>query len=378
MNLRRLSTNIKEGSIVSREELQQKIEKLLNAPSNFEIKEDGRVFIKSLNRYYYDGSSIKVNIQDAQGKVLNSFDSIRSCADYLGITPPLAKRRILSHIAVMFNNQKVFITSTEEGSSDLSILQSSVFKSKSILNLYRGLKDNLRNYLALFMDKLEKHKISYRKGIFSEGIAYSKNIITSNLNLSKIFKLVVTCIIFIITTLTGIEIPEVFCQGMDTDGDDSEAASQHNKESVPTDNSQKSSRDSGGDLNKESGQTDNSQKSSKSEDSADDDYFNQRMKRIHDLMIQHTEETFLKDIDEGLKENNLFYKDDSELTEAERQRREELISQRDNTVDFLAKELETKAKLDSDDIKKDNSNISSNKRNIIHAEEEEGSFKKRK
>jgi hypothetical protein len=60
---------------------------------------------------------------------------------------------------------------------------------------------------------------------------------------------------------------------MDTDGDDS------------------------GDNKKEgSGPTDNSQKSSKSEDSADE-YLNKRMKRIHDLMIKHTEEKFLKGID---------------------------------------------------------------------------------
>ena len=43
MNSRRLSTNIHQDSIVKREVLTNKIDKLLNSPSNFCIKEDGRI-----------------------------------------------------------------------------------------------------------------------------------------------------------------------------------------------------------------------------------------------------------------------------------------------------------------------------------------------
>jgi NADH-ubiquinone oxidoreductase chain 5 len=198
-----------------------------------------------------------------------------------------------------------------------------------------------------------KNKI---KGISSEEIVvYSKNISTSNLSLFKMFKIVLGLIFLLIYIVTGWEFPDVFCQGMDTDGDGD---------------------DSGDDKKEGSGPTDNSKKSSNSDDSADE-YLNKRLQRMHELMINHTKENFLKNIDEDLKANDLFFKDDSELSEAERKRRDELISQRDDTVDFLAKELETKAKLDNEDMKRDNSNApsSSNKRNIIHAEE---SSKKRK
>jgi len=145
---------------------------------------------------------------------------------------------------------------------------------------------------------------------------------------------------------------------------------------MDTDGDGDDSGDVAADKKEGSGPTDNSKKSSNSDDSADE-YLNKRLQRMHELMINHTKENFLKNIDEDLKANDLFFKDDSELSEAERKRRDELISQRDDTVDFLAKELETKAKLDNEDMKRDNSNApsSSNKRNIIHAEE---SSKKRK
>ena len=49
MNSKRLSTN--DLDRVERALLNTQIEKLLNGPSNFEIKEDGRVYIISLNKY---------------------------------------------------------------------------------------------------------------------------------------------------------------------------------------------------------------------------------------------------------------------------------------------------------------------------------------
>jgi NADH-ubiquinone oxidoreductase chain 5 len=195
-----------------------------------------------------------------------------------------------------------------------------------------------------------KNKI---KGISSEEIAYSKNIITSNLNLLKM-KIVLSLIFLLIYNVTGLEF-EVFCQGMDSDGDDS------------------------GDNKKEgSGPTTNNLNQSSNLDSSSSNFLNREL-RLHELMIKHTKANFLQSIDEDLQKDNLFFKDDSELSEAERKHREELISQRDNTIDFLAKELETKAKLDNELLKRDNSDApttsSSNKRSIVHAAAEESSKK---
>lgn len=111
MNLKRLSTNPHQ---IDRAELDNKIALLLKSPSNFETKEDGRIFIKSLNKYYNSGNSIKVQIVDKDGLILSSFKSIRGCAAYLGITPQLAKTRIISQEAVLFNNNNVYIRQAED------------------------------------------------------------------------------------------------------------------------------------------------------------------------------------------------------------------------------------------------------------------------
>jgi len=49
---------------------------LLSGPSNLEIQEDGRIFIKSLNKYYSDKSKIKVELHNELGLVISTWDSI--------------------------------------------------------------------------------------------------------------------------------------------------------------------------------------------------------------------------------------------------------------------------------------------------------------
>lgn len=55
MNSYRLSTNSEKLDSDLLNLLQLDIENLLSGPSNLEVKEDGRVFIKSLNRYASGG-----------------------------------------------------------------------------------------------------------------------------------------------------------------------------------------------------------------------------------------------------------------------------------------------------------------------------------
>jgi hypothetical protein len=77
MNNCRLSSSRSKGiASVDRALLQIEIDKLLNGPSNFEEREDGRIFIKSLNKYYSDRIKIKVELKDEDGNTLNTFESI--------------------------------------------------------------------------------------------------------------------------------------------------------------------------------------------------------------------------------------------------------------------------------------------------------------
>ena len=111
MNSKRLSTYVRhEGEAVDILILQGKIDKLLSGPSNFELKEDGKIWIKSLNKYHTDRKSISVQLQDENGLLVNTFDSIVSCAKFLGIYSAIVKARLQKHKPVLFNNKLIYIT----------------------------------------------------------------------------------------------------------------------------------------------------------------------------------------------------------------------------------------------------------------------------
>lgn len=79
MNNNRLSTSGLPR--VDRAHLQIEIDKLLSGPSNLEEKEDGRIFIKSLNRYLSTSAEIRVELQDENGNAIKIFDSAADCAN---------------------------------------------------------------------------------------------------------------------------------------------------------------------------------------------------------------------------------------------------------------------------------------------------------
>ena len=109
MNNKRLSTNLSHNSPVDRVQLYAEINKLLAAPSNFEVKEDGRIFIKSLNKYYSPRENIKVKLANKDGLIVNTFNSIVDCAKFLGIYPAMVKRRLVKSEPVLFNDKLLYI-----------------------------------------------------------------------------------------------------------------------------------------------------------------------------------------------------------------------------------------------------------------------------
>jgi hypothetical protein len=112
MNNNRLSTRseaTKDIEVMSRELLLEEIDKLLSAPSNLEIKEDGRIFIKSLNKYYSDRGSIQVELQDEKGSIIETFNSLADCSKYLNISPSRAGNKLRDGSSVLFNNKPLYI-----------------------------------------------------------------------------------------------------------------------------------------------------------------------------------------------------------------------------------------------------------------------------
>lgn len=109
MNNKRLSTSLSKNSPVDRVQLYVEINKLLAAPSNFEVKEDGRIFIKSLNKYYSPRENIRVRLDNEDGLIVNTFDSIADCARFLGISPIIAKQRLVKSEPVLLNDKFLYI-----------------------------------------------------------------------------------------------------------------------------------------------------------------------------------------------------------------------------------------------------------------------------
>ena len=96
MNNKRLTTNRESEETVSvdRNLLLEKIENLLAKPSNFEVKEDGRIFIISENRYYSNKNKLQVTVERLDGTILHTFDSIKECLEKLNISKSLWSRSV--------------------------------------------------------------------------------------------------------------------------------------------------------------------------------------------------------------------------------------------------------------------------------------------
>ena len=105
MNSKRLSTN--DLDIVDRALLNTQIEKLLNGPSNFEIKEDGRVYIISLNKYLTGGTRkpLLLTLKDSNGSVISTFSTRGECAKFLGVSAKTVTARVQGEKAFLFKGQ---------------------------------------------------------------------------------------------------------------------------------------------------------------------------------------------------------------------------------------------------------------------------------
>jgi hypothetical protein len=93
---------------VDRVLLLEKFSQLLSGPSNFEIK-NGRKWIISLNKYYNSRKFIGVDIQDENGIILHSFDSIVDCAKFLNVDRTTVSKRMKKDIPFILENKRVYI-----------------------------------------------------------------------------------------------------------------------------------------------------------------------------------------------------------------------------------------------------------------------------
>ncbi len=61
---------------------------MLSGPSNYELREPGgRIFIKSLNKFYSSRDSLTVELHDENGLIERTFESIAEVARYFKVDP---------------------------------------------------------------------------------------------------------------------------------------------------------------------------------------------------------------------------------------------------------------------------------------------------
>lgn len=94
--------------------LGSRIEKLLSEPSNFEAKAYGPIFIKSLNKYSSPRNKISVEVNNDQGLTLGTFDSIASCAIFLGCSRMLVMNRLKDKKPTVIDNKVFHLIKHEE------------------------------------------------------------------------------------------------------------------------------------------------------------------------------------------------------------------------------------------------------------------------
>jgi hypothetical protein len=106
MNNNRLSTTLSEGDkIVDRTQLLMEIEELLTRPTNYEYRDDGRIFIISEQRFLTQGGGSRkgVELLYPDGTLIQIFKA--DCAKFLGLGKQTISSKLQKGEGVKYNNQ---------------------------------------------------------------------------------------------------------------------------------------------------------------------------------------------------------------------------------------------------------------------------------
>jgi hypothetical protein len=109
MNTRRLSTN---SPFIFSDKIEIRIQNLLEAASNNEIHDNGKIFIISQGKYLKGRGNVRLVIYNFEDILINSFNSIKNCAQFFQVSQRTIIRRLDSGNMFLFNNQKFFIKRT--------------------------------------------------------------------------------------------------------------------------------------------------------------------------------------------------------------------------------------------------------------------------
>ena len=67
-----------------------------------------------MKRYYFQGASITIQLQDENGVVVKTFKSLADCIKYLGISRCQANNKLLKSEPILFNGQLLYLKKVKE------------------------------------------------------------------------------------------------------------------------------------------------------------------------------------------------------------------------------------------------------------------------
>lgn len=66
--------------------LVKKVKNLLSKTSNFEVYPDGKIFIKSENKFWKGRGNVKIEVYDKEGLLLYSFENLEMTANFFNVS----------------------------------------------------------------------------------------------------------------------------------------------------------------------------------------------------------------------------------------------------------------------------------------------------
>lgn len=108
MNQNRLFTKLIKAKLPN--DLDKRRNNLLNAPSNLEKLENGKLLIKSLGISLKPGRPVSVNVINNTGIVINSFNTIKDCAQFFNMSMTSFCRKLDKGDPIIINNKSFFCT----------------------------------------------------------------------------------------------------------------------------------------------------------------------------------------------------------------------------------------------------------------------------
>ena len=106
MNTIRLSINL---PFVPIKDIEMRINNLLNAPSNYKLSENGKVFIISEGRFLRERGNIEIELYTEDKILVKLFKSIKDSAKYFNTSERTINRRLDSRDLFVYEGQKFFI-----------------------------------------------------------------------------------------------------------------------------------------------------------------------------------------------------------------------------------------------------------------------------